>query len=512
MTSRRSEDGGSAIADTRLPVLEVRNLAKAYGDSVVLDHVDLDVWAGEVHALLGENGAGKSTLIKIVSGVVMPDAGHVKVNGLEFRPGSPRVAMQAGVATLHQELATVGGLTVAENVFLGRDVPTFLGKMRWGPLNAAARAIFADLGQDIDVTLDAELLSPVGRTMTSLARAVSQQSSVLILDEPTASLTGSETTDLFAAMRRLQQRGIGILYVSHRLEEVFGIADRYTVLRNGQLVGTGTLGDTSVEAVITMMAGRPVDTLFPERHPKPGAVMLEAQGLSGKRVRDVSLNVHAGEVVGIAGLAGSGRSEVLRMIGGAQRRVSGITRVEGREFNPGSPGDAHHARVALVPQERRSESLIPDSVERNLNSTTIDAQTSVGRFLVSRPKERKHAQRLWEEFHIRGHGLDQQVMELSGGNQQKVSIAKFLALKPRVLLLDEPTRGVDVSTKVQIYRLIRQQADMGCAVLVVSSELPELQGLCDRIVVLHEGRAFATFDGEKVSEEELLQACYGRSA
>jgi ABC-type sugar transport system ATPase subunit len=186
--------------------------------------------------------------------------------------------------------------------------------------------------------------------------------------------------------------------------------------------------------------------------------------------------------------------------------------VEGREFNPGSPGDAHHARVALVPQERRSESLIPDSVERNLNSTTIDAQTSVGRFLVSRPKERKHAQRLWEEFHIRGHGLDQQVMELSGGNQQKVSIAKFLALKPRVLLLDEPTRGVDVSTKVQIYRLIRQQADMGCAVLVVSSELPELQGLCDRIVVLHEGRAFATFDGEKVSEEELLQACYGRSA
>lgn len=511
MTSRSLVNNRPATVDSESRVLEVSQLSKAYGDAVILDHVDLDVRAGEVHALLGENGAGKSTLIKIVSGVVLPDAGQVRINGSEFRFGSPRVAMQAGVATLHQELATVGGLTVAENVFLGRDVPTFLGKMRWGPLNAAARALFADLGQDIDVTLDADQLSPVGKTMTALARALSQQCSVLILDEPTAALTGSETTDLFAAMRRLQQRGVGILYVSHRLEEVFGIADRYTVLRNGQRVHTGALGDTSVEAVITMMAGRPVDTLFPDRDSTLGAVVLEGQRLFGKRVRDVSLHVRAGEVVGIAGLAGSGRSEVLRMLGGAQRKVSGQTLLHGREFKPKDPGDAHRAGVALVPQERRSEALIPDSVERNLNSTTIDSHTAA-RFLVSRPKERKHAQGLWEEFHIRGHSLDQPVMELSGGNQQKVSIAKFLALKPRALLLDEPTRGVDVSTKVQIYKLIRQQADSGCAVLVVSSELLELQGLCDRIVVLHEGRAFATFDGANVSEEELLQACYGRSA
>jgi ABC-type sugar transport system ATPase subunit len=501
-----------AGADESAPVLDVRDLTKTYGDSVVLDHVSLDVKQGEVHALLGENGAGKSTLIKIVSGVVVPDGGHVRVEGRDIRLGSPHLAIQAGVSTLHQELAIVGGLTVAENVFLGRDVPAVLGKVSWGRLNSAARALFAQLEQDIDVTMDAEELSPVGKTMTALARALSHQSPVLILDEPTAALTDSETHDLFAAIRRLQDRGVGILYVSHRLEEVFDIGDRYTVLRNGQKVGTGRLAETNVEAVITMMAGRPVDAVFPERDPKPGAVVLEARGLFGARLRDVSFEVRSGEVVGVAGLAGSGRSELLRIVAGGQHRDAGETFLDGKSFAPRSPQDAQRCRVALVPQERRSQGLFPDSVERNLNATTSDDHTLARSFVVSQLKERRHAQALRTKFDIRCMDLDQAVLELSGGNQQKVSIAKFLALAPRVLLLDEPTRGVDVSTKAQIYRLIRHQADAGCAVLVVSSELPELQGLCDRILVLHEGRAVASFDAADITETELLHACYGRLA
>jgi ABC-type sugar transport system, ATPase component len=502
-----ADDGASSPI-----VLAVRDLTKVYGDAVVLDGVDLEVRAGEVHALLGENGAGKSTLIKIVSGVVLPDRGHVIINGSEHRFGSPRVAMAAGVATLHQEIATVGGLSVAENVFLGRKVPATLGKVRWRSLNAAAEALFAELDQKIDVTVDASLLSPVDKTMTALARALSQRSSVLILDEPTAALTDSETGELFDAMRRLRQRGVGILYVSHRLEEVFGIADRYTVLRNGQRVAQGKMAETTVEAVITAMAGRPIETVFPERDSHPGDVVLRVDNLSGKRARNVSFDVRAGEVVGIAGLAGSGRSEVLRIIAGVQRRLSGRVFVHGREFKPSDPRAAHRVGVALVPQERRAEALMPDSVERNLNVTTIDSHTSGSRFVMSRSKERLHATGLWDAFQIRAKSLQQPVLTLSGGNQQKVAIAKFTALKPRVLLLDEPTRGVDVSTKGEIYGLIRRQAKSGKAVLIVSSELSELRGLCDRIVVFHEGSVQAQFYAEKVSEEELLQACYGRSA
>jgi ribose transport system ATP-binding protein len=400
---------------------------------------------------------------------------------------------------------------VAENVFLGRRVPAFLGKVRWPELNRAARDLLQELGQDLDVTLDAERLSPVGKTMTSLARALSQRASVLVLDEPTAALTDSETRQLFAAMRKLQARGVAILYVSHRLEEVMGVADRYTVLRNGRRVAWGLLSETSLARLITAMAGRSVATVFPARHSQPSDIVLQVDGLSGRRLTNFGAEIRAGEIVGIAGLAGSGRSEALRLIGGARRPVSGRMRLGDREYTPASPKDAQRAGVALVPQERRSEALIPDSAERNLNVTTIGAHATAGGW-ISRTRERRHARALWDEFDIRGRGPDQAVMELSGGNQQKVVIAKYAALKPRLLLLDEPTRGVDVSTKGQIYALIRQQAEAGCAVLMTSSELPELLGLCDRIIVLHEGRVVAVVNDPSISEEELLHACYGQVA
>jgi len=497
--------------DAAAPVLAVRGVSKSYGDALVLDGLDLEVGAGEVHALLGENGAGKSTLIKIIAGVVTPDAGRVAIDGEELPFGSPQAAMATGVSTLFQELATVGGLSVAENVLLGRPTPSRWGVVRWGKLNDTARELFATLGQDIDVTQDVDQLSPVGKTMTALARALSQDSRVLILDEPTAALTDAETSQLFAAIERLKGQGIAIVYVSHRLEEVFGIADRFTVLRNGRMVDEGELRDTSVEGVIAAMAGRPIEAVFPDWDPAPGEVRLKTNGLSGRRIHDASLELRAGEVLGIAGLAGSGRSELLRLIAGASRRHAGTIQLDGEPFAPSSVGHAQSAGVALVPPERRSQALVPDNVERNLNTTTIDRH-AIGGFVSSPRRERAHARQLWDSLDVRARSLDQEVLTLSGGNQQKVVLAKFLALKPRVLLLDEPTRGVDMTTKSQIYGLIREQAAAGRAVLVVSSELAELIGLCDRIVVLHEGRIAGRFERGAATEEELLHVCYGRAA
>jgi ribose transport system ATP-binding protein len=493
------------------PALSIQGLSKSYGDALVLDAVDLEVGAGEVHALLGENGAGKSTLIKIVSGVVSPDAGSVAVAGQELRFGSPQAAMEAGIATLFQELSVVGGLSVAENVLLGRPTPSRLGVVDWRAMNSAASELFSTLDQDIDVTQDADRLSPVGKTMTALARALSQESRVLILDEPTAALTDAETSQLFAAIRRLQDRGVAILYVSHRLEEVFGIASRYSVLRNGRKVDGGRLRDTSVDGVIAAMAGRPIDAVFPSWEPAIHDVRIRVTGLSGRRIRDASLELHAGEVLGVAGLAGSGRSELLRLIGGASKPTAGHIELDGVVFRPRSVGHAQSSGIALVPPERRSQALVPDTVERNLNSTTIDGQ-AIGGFLVSTRRERDHAQALWTSLDIRARSLDQEVLTLSGGNQQKIVLAKYLALKPRVLLLDEPTRGVDMTTKTQIYALIRELAAAGCAVLMVSSELVELIGLCDRILVLHQGRVAGRFERGAATEEELLHVCYGRAA
>jgi ABC-type sugar transport system ATPase subunit len=497
--------------DAAAPVLAVRGVSKSYGDALVLADLDLEVGAGEVHALLGENGAGKSTLIKIVAGVVTPDAGRVAIGGEELPFGSPQAALASGVSTLFQELATVGGLSVAENVLLGRPTPSRWGVVRWGKLNDTARELFATLGQDIDVTQDVDRLTPVGKTMTALARALSQESQLLILDEPTAALTDAETSQLFAAIERLQARGVGIVYVSHRLEEVFDIAGRFTVLRNGLKVDEGELRDTSVEGVIAAMAGRPIEAVFPHWEPAPGEVRLKTNGLTGRRILDASLELHVGEVLGIAGLAGSGRSELLRLVAGASQPHAGSIELDGVEFRPSSVGHAQSAGIALVPPERRSQALIPDSVERNLNTTTIDQQAIAG-IVTSSTRERAHAQALWTSLDVRGRSLGQEVLTLSGGNQQKVVLAKYLALEPRVLLLDEPTRGVDMTTKSQIYGLVREQAAAGCAVLVVSSELAELIGLCDRIVVLHEGRIAGRFERGEANEEELLHVCYGRAA
>lgn len=508
-----------ALLPTAPPVVAVEGLTKRYGGVTVLDQVDLSVRWGEVRALLGENGAGKSTLIKILSGVVRSDGGTVTLNGSDVEIHSAHAAQDLGIATLHQELAIVPGLSVAENIFLGQRKAQTFGVVRWGALRRGAELLLDSLGQSLDVRQDAALLSPVGKTMTAIARALSRDAKVLILDEPTAALTDQETAQLFAVMRRLKDRGVAIIYVSHRLEEVVQVCDTYTVLRNGQKVGEGDIADVTIPDLITTMAGRPVSTIFPAREGTHGGVLLRAAGLTGRRCRDVSFELREGEVLGIAGLAGSGRSEVVRLLAGAQHRRGGSIEVQGVDEASRAPvsiagrhtiGRAQRRGITLVPQERRTDGLVPDTIERNINLTTLGRHT-LGRVVMLPRRAREHAQQRHTDLAVRSRGIGQPVLRLSGGNQQKVVLAKFLALSPRILLLDEPTRGVDVGTKSEIYHLVRERAAQGAGVVVVSSELPELLGLCDRVLVMHEGRAVGTFEAATTTEDELLHACYGRT-
>ncbi len=474
----------------------------------MLDHVDLDLHGGQVHALLGENGAGKSTLIKILSGVLQPDDGEIEIDGRPVEIRSPHDASRAGIATLHQELSMVPGLSVAENVFLGRTPPATLGVVRWRELNRRAEALLSELGQSIDPRRDAGRLSPVEQTMTAIARALSLDAKVLVLDEPTAALTDQETEQLFATLRRLTARGVAVLYVSHRLEEVMSICDTYSVLRNGVLVDRGDIAGATIPQIISAMVGRSIEAVFPRRsEPPEGEPLLRVRDVHGRRTRGVSFDVRPGEVFGIAGLAGSGRSEIVRILAGAQRRHEGTIELEGRPVSPRSVKHGQRHGIALLPQERRAEGIIPDSVERNANVTTIDRHTRA-RVVVHPAAAVAHARLLADRLSVRHHSLEQPILTLSGGNQQKVVLAKYLALHPKVLLLDEPTRGVDVGTRSEIYRLVREHAAQGVAVVVVSSELPELLGWCDRITVMREGRQVATFVAADTDEHELLHACY----
>lgn len=490
--------------------LSLRGLTKQYGDAIVLSNVDMDIAPGEVRALLGENGAGKSTTIKIISGVVRPTAGTIAVVGAPLSISSARDADQHGISTLHQELAIAPGLSVAENVSLGRSAGKRFGLVRWRELNRIAREVFHDLDFDIDVTRDASELSPIGKTMTSIARALSFDAKVLILDEPTASLTDSETEQLLTVVERVAQRGVAVLYVSHRLNEVFRVADTFTILRNGEVVEHGNIDDVTTDHVITAMSGRAIDSVFPKRQHRPERTGVSVRKLHGHGVAPISFDVGEGEILGIAGLAGAGRSELLGMLAGARRRRGGTVELFGEVYDPRTVRQAHRRGVVLVPEERRSEGLLPDTVERNLVITTLGRHAIAG---VMKPgAERRHAQQQWDTYDVRGSSLTQDALRLSGGNQQKIVLAKYLALEPRLILLDEPTRGVDVGTKAEIYRLISERAAAGASVILVSSELPEVLGLCDRIAVLHEGQLNGVFGATTVTEAELLAACYGKAA
>jgi ABC-type sugar transport system ATPase subunit len=501
---------GTALLDPAA-ALEARDIVKRFDGVHALRGAAFSVRPGEIHALLGENGAGKSTLIKILTGIYAPDSGTLHRGGDEVEFANVRVANHAGVVALYQELSVIPSISVAENILLGEQTPSRGGLVQWRSLRRRAQAQLDSINQRIPLGMLAGDLTPVQQTMVAFARALATDARVLILDEPTASLTDTEIKDLFAVLRSLRDRGVAIVYVSHRLEEVFELCDRLTIMRNGQTIVTKDVADSHIDEVISTMVGRSTGELYPERGTATTTVALTVTALDGRRVKDVSFEVRRGEVLGIGGLAGSGRSELLRIIAGAQKHTRGEIAVGGTTL-PRSPGvgRALNAGIALVPEERRSQGVILGaSIQDNIALANISSVSSLG--MVSGARISDITSRGMRDLQIKARSPRQPVGELSGGNQQKVVLAKMLARSPAVLLMDEPTRGIDVGTKAEIYRLIRQLAAGGTAVITVSSELPELIGMSDRILIMHEGRISGEVPAADADEEVLLAYCYGKS-
>jgi len=493
------------------PALEARGVVKSFEGVHALKGVDLSVLPGEIHALLGENGAGKSTLIKIVTGLYSPDAGELRRNGEVVEFANVRAAHKEGVVALYQELSIVPTTSVAENVLLGEQLPSRAGVVDQRELRRRAQEQLDRLGQRISLRKLAGDLSPVQQTMVAVARALATDARVLILDEPTASLTDTEIREVFQVLRALRDEGVAIIYVSHRLEEVFELCDRLTIMRNGETIVTKDVADTTIDEVISTMVGRSAEGLFPERGTATSEVTISVAGLNGRRVRDVSFQAHAGEVLGIGGLAGSGRSELLRILAGSQRHTSGTITVAGTQLpQTVSVGRMLDAGVALVPEERRSQGVILSaSIQDNIALANIGTVSRAG--VVSGRGIAAIAKRGMADLQIKARSARQAVGELSGGNQQKVVLAKMLARRPKVLLMDEPTRGIDVGTKAEIYRLIRELAAGGTTIIAVSSELPELIGMSDRILIMHEGAVSGEVSAQDADDELLLSYAYGRS-
>jgi ABC-type sugar transport system ATPase subunit len=485
-------------------LLEVSGVSKSFGPVKVLKEISFDVRPGEVHALLGENGAGKSTLIKIVAGVINADEGEVRLEGKAVRFSSPREAAAHGIATVYQELLLFPDLTVAENIYLGHAPKTKWGTLDWNAMRAGARALLDSLeSPDLDVDTTVGKLSVANRQRVEIAKALSQDAKLVIMDEPTAALADADARRLMDVVKRLRDRGVGIIYVSHRLPEIFALADRVTVLRDGTYVGTKPIGEVTEGDLVSMMVGRAIDHLFPKVDTTPGETILEVKNLSYRNVvNDISLSVRAGEIVGIAGLIGSGRTELALTIFGITPATSGQILIDGKPVTIASPDDARRLKIAYVPEDRGSQGLIrPQTVRENVSLAILDRIAKA--FVVDRGRESSLAKQAIERFGIRTRGPEQRVKQLSGGNQQKVVLAKWIATEPRVLIMDEPTRGIDVGAKAEIHALMSRLAGQGLAVLMISSELPEVLGMSDRVLVMRGGRIVGQFERKDATPDAV---------
>nr|WP_235694830.1 sugar ABC transporter ATP-binding protein [Cutibacterium acnes] len=453
--------------------------------------------------MLGENGAGKSTLIKMMSGIYHPDSGSVVIDDTPVELPTVKAAEARGIATIHQELNLVPQMSVAENIMLGRT-PSRGGLVNWGLMRAQARAALERIGLDVSPDRLVGSLSTAHQQLVEIARALSMDARVLILDEPTAALTRKESGQLFEVMDDLKTKGVAMVFISHHLDEIPRVGDDVSVLRDGTLVGE-VPARTSERELVTMMVGRDIDDQFPRHRGEVGEVLLSVTGLSRERAfQDVGFDLHAGEVLGLAGLVGAGRTEVLRAIAGADKYDSGTVRVRGKELPKGKISRAIVDGIGHVPEERKSQGLVLDaSVNENLGYATMKSTSHAG--LVDRSGQRRRAQNVAEKLRVRMASLDQPVRNLSGGNQQKVVIGRWILADLSILLLDEPTRGVDVGAKVEIYQLINAVTDAGGAVLMVSSELPEVIGMSDRILVMSHGRAMGILDAKTATEDAVME-------
>ncbi|MCC6944381.1 MAG: sugar ABC transporter ATP-binding protein [Thermomicrobiales bacterium] len=490
---------------TSAPLLTLAGIRKEFPGVVALAGVNFELLPGEVHALVGENGAGKSTMIKIISGLYRPDAGQMSVGDevVEFR--SPADSIARRIKVVYQELDLVPDMSVAENVFLGGYPKTPRGLVDWAALNSRTESLLAELGLDIDPGTPVGELRVAEQQLVEIARALSQQAQIVIMDEPTSALSPGEVDRLFAVIEQLQQRGVGIIYVSHKLDEIFRIADRVTVFRDGQLVTTTPIAETSIQQLVTWMVGRELSDLYPKSPAVIGEPLLRASNVSGPGVYDLSLTVHAGEVVGIFGLMGAGINSVGRVIFGASPRTAGQVTMSGQEVGPGSPGDAMEKGLALLTENRKEDGLVlPLSVKNNMTLASLRKFATFG-WLWPRQEIKESADYV-NRLSIKTPSLRQQVRFLSGGNQQKVLMARWMMRDPSVLLLTEPTRGIDVGSKAEIYRLIDEMAHRGLGILFMSTEIPEILGIADRILVMREGRIVAEFGRNEATQERLVAA------
>ncbi|MEU6204294.1 sugar ABC transporter ATP-binding protein [Micromonospora musae] len=489
-------------------VLRLTDVVKTFPGVRALDGVQLEVRAGEVHCLLGQNGAGKSTLIKVLSGVHRPDAGQVEWRGEPVTFANPQAAMRAGIATIYQELDLVEDLSVGENAFLGHE-PRRFGFVRRGHMARRTRQILGRLGHaEIPPNRMVRALPAAGKQVVSMARALSHEARLIIMDEPSAVLAHDEVGNLFRIIRELTAQGIAVIYISHRLEEIREIGDRVTVLKDGRTTAANLPArDTPTRDLVNRMTGRTIEYVFPERPAAastPDADLLEVEGLTrAGEFADVSLRVRPGEIVGIAGLVGSGRSELLETIYGARRPEAGTVRMAGRALRPGSVGAAVRAGMGMAPEERKSQALLlGEPIYRNVTLATFARYARAG--FTDTGRERAEADRVAESLELRPRDVRRPVRTLSGGNQQKVVVGRWLLGDTRLLLLDEPTRGVDVGARAELYQVIRTLAERGVGVLLVSSEVPEVLGLADRVLVMREGRVVREAPAGELDENTVL--------
>lgn len=493
-------------------VLELRHATKAFGAAQALGDGSVTLRSGEAHALLGENGAGKSTLVKILAGVHQPDSGELLVAGQPVVLASPAAAKAAGIAVIYQEPMLFPDLTVAENIFMGRQPVRAGRRIDRGAMSRAAEAIFAQLGVALDPGRPARGLSVADQQIVEIAKALSLDARVLIMDEPTAALTSVEVERLFKVMAALRQRGAALMFISHRLEEVFASCQRVTVMRDGRFVMTAPAADLDVDTIIRSMIGRDLGSMYTKTQTTPGDVVLEVEHLTREGVfYDINFTVRRGEIVALAGLVGAGRTEVARAVFGIDKRTSGSVRMLGKRLPNGEPAAAMAAGIAFVPEDRRQQGLVMDmSIEQNVALASLSRLSRGG--LIFRAAERRLTSTWAKNLQLKYRWMRDAAWTLSGGNQQKVVLGKWLARQPSLLIIDEPTRGIDVGTKAEVHRILDELAAEGMAVLMISSELPEVLGVADRILVLHEGRLAAEIARGEATEAGIMRAATGQLA
>ena len=502
------------------PYLKMRHISKSFPGVKALDDVRLDVDAGEVHALLGENGAGKSTLMKILSGVYQPDAGEIYLQDRQVRFSNTREAEQEGIAIIYQELNLIPQMTVAENIFLGREPLTRLGLVDYKKMRANARKELEQLETDIDPDARVSTLRVGEQQLVEIAKALSLHARILIMDEPTSALSDAEIEKLFAVIKNLQASGVAIIYISHKLDEIFAIARQVTVMRDGKYIGTLKVDETDASTLISMMVGRDLDQLFPKEEIERGEELLCVQHLTVRHptladrnlLTDISFTLHRGEILGIAGLMGAGRTELLMTLFGAPPGTitDGKILVENRQVRINSPVDAIQHRLALVTEDRKMQGLFLQlSVKENISIASI--KQAVRHWILRRKLEQSMVLRYVDQLRIKVPSIAAAVETLSGGNQQKVILAKWLLTQPQILLLDDPTRGIDVGAKAEIYQLMNKFASEGMGIIMVSSELPEVLAMSDRILVLSQGRVTGEFSREEATEQKIMAAATNAS-